>query len=89
MDMGAKSTNDPASPSPEALVPLGGREHVDTEHMDTQHVDREHVDREHVDIEHLHEPEHIKKQAMEAACRGEQRMKKNQGRIPGTRLFSK
>ena len=85
MDMGAKSTNDPASPSPEALVHREG----DREHVDTEHVDRQHVDKEHVDIEHSHEHEHIKKQAMEAACRAEQRMKRNTGKIPGTRIFSK
>ena len=83
MDMGAKSINDPARPSLEALV------HREGEHVDTEHVDREHVDREHVDIEHSHEHEHIKKQATDAACRGQQRIKKNVGKIPGTRIFSK
>ena len=85
MDMGANSINDPVRPSPETLVHCEG----DREHVDTEHVDRQHVDKEHVDIEHLHEHEHIKKQAMEAACRGQQRIKKNVGKIPGTRIFSK
>ncbi|WP_263418799.1 hypothetical protein [Terriglobus albidus] len=88
MDMGAKSVNDPAGPSPEAPVHREG-EHVDTEHVDRVHVDREHLDKAHVDIEHLHEHEHIRNEAMEAARRGQQRITKNVGKIPGTRIFSK